>query len=262
MAHGADAIFHLSLGTTCQWLGGVMSSMGMPPQMSPFGSIAAALAEDEQGLWATLMFTEGGFRGSLLVPSPDIAAMVQAIQGFAQGPAMVTPGTTQGPSVGLGQANFAEAENRARFHRVRTDMRTMAVVIEAYHVDWNRYPPSVPAGDPRNVNASHPLMSQRPGLAMTVSGVSITTPVAYMSSLPTDPFVPTGITHAYATLDESRSLHSLFGRWVLLSPGPDGDWDIDLDRNSPEEIPALIYDPQTGLAGSGDIVRGAQGFVE
>ena len=184
--------------------------------------------------------------------------MVQAIQGMAQGPAMVTPGPTQGPFVGLAQANFAEAENRARVNRVRVDMRSMATAIEAYRIDWSRYPPSVPAGDPRNVNAAHPLMSQRPGLAMTVSGVSITTPIAYVTSLFSDPFVPTGITYAYATLDEARPLYSVFGRWVLLSPGPDGDWDIDLDRNSPEEIPALIYDLQTGPAGSGDIVRGAQ----
>ena len=36
--------------------------------------------------------------------------------------------------------NFLEAQTRAKVTRCKSDMRTIATALEAYFVDWNRYP--------------------------------------------------------------------------------------------------------------------------
>ncbi len=61
--------------------------------------------------------------------------------------------------------NFLEAQVRAKVSRVRSDMRTLSVGVEQYRVDWNSYP------------------EQFSRL------ISVTTPVAYLATLPADPFM-------------------------------------------------------------------------
>jgi len=68
--------------------------------------------------------------------------------------------------------NFLEAQTRAKVSRVRTDHRTLATALEAYMVDWNSYTTYDPA------SPTQPLSGWR----------QLTTPVAYVTSLPTDPF--------------------------------------------------------------------------
>jgi hypothetical protein len=44
----------------------------------------------------------------------------------------------------------------------------------------------------------------------------------------------------------------------MLSPGPDGDWDIDLaDPTQAASLDQLLYDPvANGSVSSGDLIRG------
>ena len=83
--------------------------------------------------------------------------------------------------------NFMEAQVRAKVSRAKADMRTMATALEAYAVDWNRVPlsgtewrwdnggPAVPGG-PFSVGGDQALNA-------------LTTPVAFINRVLTDPFV-------------------------------------------------------------------------
>lgn len=74
--------------------------------------------------------------------------------------------------------NFLEAQTRAKISRVKNDFRALGVAIEAYAVDYTKYPPSY----------------QIPGewvgsMALDFSLSVITTPVSYITSVAMkDPF--------------------------------------------------------------------------
>lgn len=75
--------------------------------------------------------------------------------------------------------NFLEAQTRSKVSRVKSDMRSMATGIESYNVDWNRPPITSQWVDgpdaPTPANFNNRLRG-------------ITTPIAYMTSLPVDVF--------------------------------------------------------------------------
>ncbi|HMX61762.1 MAG TPA: prepilin-type N-terminal cleavage/methylation domain-containing protein, partial [Candidatus Sumerlaeota bacterium] len=99
--------------------------------------------------------------------------------------------------------NFLEAQTRAKVSRNKADMRSLATAIEAYVIDNNKYPPayehhnqvSWAAG---GGNVTPPFHSRIPSL--------ITTPIAYMTSIPEDPFRSTKIvlTDPYLRLMNKR----------------------------------------------------------
>lgn len=66
--------------------------------------------------------------------------------------------------------NFLEAQTRSKVSRTLADMRSLATALEAYAVDYNNYPPSP------NWHYGEEAMS------------ALTTPVAFISSIPIDPF--------------------------------------------------------------------------
>jgi type II secretion system protein G len=83
--------------------------------------------------------------------------------------------------------NFLEAQIRAKISQVKADMRSLATALEAYAVDYNRTPignferkwvtvPPNPPGDEAWYEARARVWPP------------LTTPVAYMSSIPLDPF--------------------------------------------------------------------------
>jgi prepilin-type N-terminal cleavage/methylation domain-containing protein len=77
--------------------------------------------------------------------------------------------------------NFLEAQVRSKVSRVKADLRSMRTAIEAYAVDWNAYPMTVWPG--YNERRQDPNQQ-----AVQILPVDITTPVAYMTSRPSDPF--------------------------------------------------------------------------
>ena len=70
--------------------------------------------------------------------------------------------------------NFLMAQTRSKVSRVKADMRSLATALELYYTDNNYYP----------IGFGYPEGWVRYRLAR------LTTPIAYMSSLPGDPFTP------------------------------------------------------------------------
>jgi prepilin-type N-terminal cleavage/methylation domain-containing protein len=163
--------------------------------------------------------------------------------------------------------NFLEAQTRAKVSRVHADMRSCATAIEAYLVDYNSYPLNgvlVADGSIQN-----PQYNGIGSPAHKFLNEAITTPVAYITSLPVDPFVA-----AYPVQDSWQPMYpryfytnfdwftkvtqptpppviaakkKIYGTWVLAGAGPDRDR-LDLSRD-------LHYDPTNGTVSDGDVIR-------
>ncbi|HBF34268.1 TPA: hypothetical protein DDW35_06865 [Candidatus Sumerlaeota bacterium] len=177
--------------------------------------------------------------------------------------------------------NFMEAQVRAKVSRAASDMRSIATGLEAYMVDNNHYPFS------RQINTTTHYNLVPLSARLKV----ITTPIAYMSSLPHDPFLPpngwNGMTatpgpdtltmpsidtydyfDAEADLDEDMKPNAsgvITGtdstrgcKWRLASFGPDTwgcfgiIWGSKLSAGDREGVD---YDATNGTASNGDIVR-------
>jgi prepilin-type N-terminal cleavage/methylation domain-containing protein len=151
--------------------------------------------------------------------------------------------------------NFLEAQVRSKVSRAHSDMRSLATAIESYMVDNNGFPVAtanagnltasttfaVATGDSNNqtlgsyMNCNYGLASAKAKLgsgagnrcsfavragdpaAVGNSGImTLTTPVAYITSYPPDPFADTrGLCFGYT--------HAGNSGWVLWSYGPDID---------------------------------------
>ena len=77
--------------------------------------------------------------------------------------------------------NFMEFQTRAKVSRLKADMRTIAIGLEAYCVDEGAYPLGMYEAMVAGLNLSYQGYQQN---AMS----RLTTPIAYLSSIPTDPF--------------------------------------------------------------------------
>ena len=118
--------------------------------------------------------------------------------------------------------NFLNAQQRAKVSRVQADIRSISTAIGAYEIDNGQFPSSL-------------------------SG--ITTPIAYMSSLPGDPFAPPGGSVGYQYMAAGES-------FVIVSYGPDAILDTPVNPNAATiPSPLLYYDPSNGLTSRGDIIR-------
>ena len=127
--------------------------------------------------------------------------------------------------------NFLEAQTRAKVARVQSDLRAIATGVEFYRTDHNNYPDGTdsPSGyDPEIVNFLTPygLSNKYYGFRVrTATGVvgrdfaGITTPIAYMTSIPNDPFVKGcgNWTYCYRPTKKTKN------GYVLTSVGPDSD---------------------------------------
>ena len=189
--------------------------------------------------------------------------------------------------------NFLEAQTRAKVSRVKSDMRSVGVALEAYFVDSNAYPAKRTAAAPVGLVGATPgsgLGSWVPQ-ASDSDGSSITTPIAYLTTVPGDVFnLGSRVTGAVpgnnpvkgfryfrsvsppikANLNASGlgsdvdgtqaftptiTRFSRYGRWYMLSLGPDVDDDLPGFNNN--------YDPTNGTISNGDIIYSQKnGFVD
>ncbi|MDK2971779.1 MAG: hypothetical protein PWP23_1534 [Candidatus Sumerlaeota bacterium] len=168
--------------------------------------------------------------------------------------------------------NFLEAQTRSKVSRAKADMRSIATGLEAYAVDYQRTPPWFV-----------PVQSGGIFLQGAQQIHLITTPVAYMSSIPQDVFQagkPVTSTNAnknysaflgpypnyfiytdrYAT-QGSFKLNGAEG-WSVRVMGPDTDFDLVGDTNDGDTaIPENgVYDPTNGTISNGDVIRSGGGI--
>ena len=169
--------------------------------------------------------------------------------------------------------NFLEAQVRAKAARVKTDLRGIAVAVEAYAVDVGDYP--------RNWMWGYGTLPP-----------DLTTPVSYLTSLGIlDPFAvywndphatvfpqwkdytPYYTYNRILPLSEAQQFPAdspwipgpestdgpaynegallKYGQWRLLSIGPDRAWIIDMDYDSMD----IAYDPTNGSVSFGNLTR-------
>ena len=180
--------------------------------------------------------------------------------------------------------NFIEAQVRSKVARVRTDMRSLTVAFEAYFVDWNGYPLH------RDFPAAPVPPDFRPWFA------ALTSPVAYITSMPLDPFCNPGkggwgyqgaarwwaepwyhyqaLTNTW--VPDFPGTHVMPANWgpyngfvgdmvrrgffyLFQSPGPDGTQDVNTKVGM-----GAFYDPTNGTVSAGDILRlgpGASDYI-
>lgn len=171
---------------------------------------------------------------------------------------------------------------RGPVSRARTNMRYIALALENYVVDSHVYPPmhsfDASSFDPERIH-------RRGGAGLSFiepggNGVSgLTTPLAYVTSLLSDPFAPIeGMPFAYwAPANGRAEVNPADGGttvgWILISPGPDEDYNLTpadlptaydpIHSGQPSDVllagggarGAYTYDPTNGIVSAGDLWR-------
>ena len=131
---------------------------------------------------------------------------------------------------------------------------SMATALESYYIDFGQYPPSTLGSAPDSISRGNPLLATMPTFSLNNS---FTTPIAYMTGLMEDTFNegPPDTVNTFSYFSDGNG-------WILVSPGPDRDFDIDPPRDYDSSIeqpsPSLIahrFDPTNGTVSDGDIYR-------
>jgi len=186
--------------------------------------------------------------------------------------------------------NFLDAQARSKVARVHSDLRSIATAMEAYAVDQQTYP--IPA-DPYGAFLPNPIAATSVSPFETRVPVLLTTPIAYLSTRPEDPFATTRhsesrlymcITLDYVKIRQNNApVHNWLNVWnefhddlmgsdmpsqiayVQQSFGPDFDHDLDAPHAALPSGPHVhgrgtLYDPTNGTTSSGDILYFGPGF--
>lgn len=177
--------------------------------------------------------------------------------------------------------NFLEAQVRAKASRAKSDLRNLITGLESYAVDHNKYPVPRYAVLPAPTAPKTPCAQFAPGgyhhadAAKTQLVGGLTSPIAYLSGVPKDPFAvgaydterddygyqnyviwttPPGVAAAEKgqallfTGATALSIRDSYGDYIVRSIGPDQDY-------TPVNNP---YDPTNGTVSRGDIYRTAK----
>lgn len=169
--------------------------------------------------------------------------------------------------------NFIQAQIRSRVSAAEMDMRTLAVGLESYRVDYNGYPEPVPPG---TVDTNKPYYAH----------IALTTPLVYLSSYGEDPFIkgdfPVGsferkFHYALLNFAADNSYHEMWmgnpegpaydtrfeksKTWALASAGP--DLVRSFRANSGKYlVEAPFYDATNGTPSPGEVIRTNMGIRE
>lgn len=163
---------------------------------------------------------------------------------------------------------FIDAPTRAVTTRVRGDLRTVTLALDTFSQTHKTYP-AWSLDRTRNANAGLPdpnnELAEIPTFAtLSETRLTLTTPVAYLSSYFSDPFTNVkGAPFAYWT-DATTATHAT--GYIVWSSGPDYVYDLTIDNiaqaydsRSPHLPSAYLlertYDPSNGASSEGDIWR-------
>ena len=161
--------------------------------------------------------------------------------------------------------NFLQAQIRAKVSRVKADTRTAATALEAYRVDYSNYPPM---NDGPGWAPLPPTFSSR-------LSIYLTTPIAYITSIPHDEFMevapppPLGVTseqmhrltyYNYNQYKDDGSAYSaarnaVAGEWLIYSWGPDRAANFASSPPVGADGVYTNYDPTNGTVSTGNIIR-------
>lgn len=181
--------------------------------------------------------------------------------------------------------NFLEAQTRAKVSRVKSDQRTLLTGFESYKVDTNKYPVCPVISGLSGINAPD-VVRMKVSLASDGSQIFdgywptyVTTPVAYLTSLPKDPFPTkiwdtTGLAGGPGTLNNGGAVRNYFvwiftgGRdglgltavrqqiyYTITSPGPDHSMELGFEWGSNGMAADATYDPTNGTISRGNVLR-------
>ncbi len=160
--------------------------------------------------------------------------------------------------------NFLEAQTRSKISRAISDVRTLATALEIYRVDSNQYPPHREFLASGVVN--YPAVAGGLNTVELLPQFPLTTPVAYLTAIPDDPFIvktENEISRSYGYVnsrlireillgrgftDSANGILPTYGEWRLYIAGPDGDRAGDTKLN-------ILYDATNGTISDGDIIR-------
>jgi prepilin-type N-terminal cleavage/methylation domain-containing protein len=171
--------------------------------------------------------------------------------------------------------NFLEAQTRSKVARVMADHKSIATAQESYRVDNTQYIVGWARLGEVNPSWQYDFLRDK-FVRWRLAG--LTTPVAYITSLPGTPFLPEGYRHSGGVIpltfnvgseyDTSRSeisgswynntgallagAHKDTTLWHLRDPGPDGEYTNSVPGAGTNLMP---YDPTNGTVSIGDIWR-------
>lgn len=149
--------------------------------------------------------------------------------------------------------NFTNAQARAKVTRVIADMKAVATSLEQYYLDWNSYVD----------DHDWPSDQSQRGL------FKLTTPIAYIASLPIDPFQSAIKQSAEGnpTFEfGSNNAHVPGKKWpaeayIIISAGPNleeevsGNDDFPCPRGGGCVVFYRTFDLSNGLKSGGDIIK-------
>jgi len=163
-----------------------------------------------------------------------------------------------------------EHGRRSTVGDVQVDQRSLATALEAYYVDNSAYPAWSRGAlgvkgflTPGHPSYNVPTFRVWATKAEFNTFTTLTTPLAYLTDYFSDLFVPdvNGVSFSYYSDDNG---------WILISPGPDGIYDIDppdiydssvsqpsfkLLTGTNSQGMAFTYDPTNGAISPGDVYR-------
>ncbi|MBN1514951.1 prepilin-type N-terminal cleavage/methylation domain-containing protein [Candidatus Sumerlaeota bacterium] len=165
--------------------------------------------------------------------------------------------------------NFLEQQIRAKVSKAKVDMRTLVTGLEAYNADNNSYP--IDYDEEYGTSIGWVFNDFE-------SWKQLTTPQAYISTVPYSPFLIQGRDH-HNPYDPQQEVYIYWGpashnpqRWADISAyfaivcaGPDNDRDFyediidDLCAKQPLGMNSL-YDPTNGTISNGDVIWTGHGL--
>jgi len=156
--------------------------------------------------------------------------------------------------------NLLTAQTRAKISRAKNDMRIIAGALETFHADHRTYPGIIPA--PEDIDTGGAWLLK-----------PLTTPVAYLTSLPPDPFLPAAVAEVLMPPEGRKTYYyssypvppDPVKTWKLSSNGPDlrnntqglyRGYSPELFFGGDPLLPDwILYDPTNGTVSPGDLFR-------